>query len=301
LLALLMGWPGHASAGGDRQRASRLLRKGNELHDSGRYAEALATYREAYALYPSHKLHYNCALTYEAMGLHVQAARSIERFLARAGGSTPAKILKRATSLRRRLWRRLGAVEVRCSLPGAEVALDGRRQGVTPLSQRIFARPGPRRLSVTLEGYRDFVLDMQIRPGRSEVVDVQLQPASRQHLATEGWGRRHWAYTTAGAGGAVLLTSLILYGVGGSKGSAAHDRYQQAADAEEFKKQREAVLDARDMLAAGHVLLGAALVAGGVATYLLLTDEQPAPVQVGIAPTPSGGGVSLGIPFGRRP
>jgi len=298
LLVCVVIWPGEAAARDNRVRASALLRKGNTLHDQGRYPEALKRYRKAYDLFPSYKLHYNFALTLNAMGHHPEAAESLEQFLARAGEGTPATILNKANALRADLWRQLGAVRVTCRDKGALVKLDGRPRGNTPLSHRIYARPGRHRLTVELPGKGAYVRTLEFSAGRGMSLDVRLTAAG-QAPADEGWGRRHWAWTSIGAGGAMLLTSVILYGVGGSKGNAAHARYQESTSDEEFKRNREAVHDARDMLAAGSVLLVAALAAGGVGAYLLLTDTpaESAGARVGIAPGLSGGAISVEVPF----
>ena len=297
LLVCLVLWPGAAAARDARVRASSLLREGNTLHDQGRYREALALYREAYDLFPSYKLHYNFALTLNAMGHHPEAAESMEQFLARAGAGTPDTILQRANTLRAELWRVLGAVKISCPVKGALVKLDGRPRGTTPLSHRIYARPGRHRLTVEKPGQGTYSRTLDFSAGRGAGLEVRLGRAGTEGAAETGWGRRAWTWTAAGAGGALLLTSVILYGVGGGKGSSAHARYQESTTAEEFKRNREAVLDARDMLTAGHVLLGAALVAGGAALYLHLAHGPEDAPRVGISPGPRGGGLSVAVPF----
>jgi tetratricopeptide (TPR) repeat protein len=295
LLLVLMGWPCGAEARTDRERASTLLRQGNVLHDQGRHAAALKKYRRAHKLFPSYKLHYNFALTLNAMGHEPEAAESLEQFLARATDKTPKAILTKANALRGRLWRKLGVVKVTCSVPGALVKLDGLRRGVTPLSHRIFARPGRHRLTVEKQGHGRYSQTLEMSRGRSASLEVRLDPAGA--AAADGWGRRNWVWTAAGVGGGLFLTSVILYAVGDSKGDAAHRNYMAATTTEEFDRTRDGVLEARDMLAAGHVLLGAALAAGGAALYLFLTDGGTESTRVGIAPGPHGGGITVGVPF----
>ncbi len=68
----------------------------------------------------------------------------------------------------------LGHLAVRCSLPAAEVWVDGKQQGRTPLAATLALDPGPHHIEVRRDGYRAAVADLKLDLGA--VAEVTLDP-----------------------------------------------------------------------------------------------------------------------------
>lgn len=68
-------------------------------------------------------------------------------------------------------------LQVRSQPSGAEVYLDGQRQGTTPL--RLDARPGRRDLEIRRSGYDSYHETLQLRPGESHRIEASLQRSRR--------------------------------------------------------------------------------------------------------------------------
>lgn len=68
----------------------------------------------------------------------------------------------------------IGAIEIKLSKPGAEVYLDGVSVGKTPLAVLDRITPGKHALKIVLQGYRDFDRFVEVRLGRTTVVNVAL-------------------------------------------------------------------------------------------------------------------------------
>jgi hypothetical protein len=103
LIAVAVLWPARARGGGPTPEISRppevttpappaapapapvlsLVRRGNRLHELGRFAEALVLYERAYELYPRPAWLFNIAQCHRELGHHVMAIRTYELYLAK--------------------------------------------------------------------------------------------------------------------------------------------------------------------------------------------------------------------------
>ncbi|HET6345743.1 MAG TPA: PEGA domain-containing protein, partial [Myxococcota bacterium] len=70
-----------------------------------------------------------------------------------------------------------GAVLLRSSIMGAQVKVDGKSLGVTPLKAQALAA-GAHTLSLKKAGYQTLVRRVVVREGATEVVQMELVPAS---------------------------------------------------------------------------------------------------------------------------
>jgi PEGA domain len=68
----------------------------------------------------------------------------------------------------------IGHLSVHCSLPAAEVWVDGRQQGRTPLAATLALDPGAHHVEVRRDGYRPAIADIRLDLGA--VAEVTLDP-----------------------------------------------------------------------------------------------------------------------------
>ena len=204
-------------------------------------------------------------------------------------------------------------IAVRTTPPGATLYLDGRVLGRTPMEVRaalgthlvklvlrghapvarqVIARagevsvltmglgrgPGDRRVArrqAPASGERpveDGPLTQERRvkqnPLGGEPQDVD-DPVSRQRKK-----KAVLAYTSLAVGLAVAATAGMLYGVGASEGSEAHDAYMDARVQRDMNLYREDIEGARSKIIAGNVLMGVAAVALGFSIYQFVTRPE---------------------------
>jgi hypothetical protein len=76
------------------------------------------------------------------------------------------------------LQRKFGEIEVACEVPGAEILLDGRLVGHSPLGKSILLYPGAHELTVSKEGYLPLRKTFQIAGGQRTPFFFRL-PADR--------------------------------------------------------------------------------------------------------------------------
>jgi hypothetical protein len=134
-----------------RNKARQKLVEGVDLLRSGDYGEALTRFQDAYALVPSPKIHYNFGLAYLGLARRAEALEAFEKFLADAPDATK-DTRDKAEEHRRDLRTRVAFVDVTSDVAGADVLLDGRTVGRTPLAKPLYVDPGPHQIVVQKTG-----------------------------------------------------------------------------------------------------------------------------------------------------
>jgi hypothetical protein len=127
--------------GATRRAARAKLVQGVRLLRREDYQGALAKFEEAYALVPSPKIHYDLGLAQLGLSHDPDALEAFESFLSDAPGA-PADKRHKAEEYRAALRDRIGSVEIASDVDGAEVSIDGRSRGTTPLTRPILLAPG---------------------------------------------------------------------------------------------------------------------------------------------------------------
>jgi hypothetical protein len=125
-----------------RETARARLVEGVELLRQKLFAQALTKFDEAYALVPSANIFYDRGLAYQGLGRDADALEAFDAFLAHADHA-PAGTREKATHERETLRTRVATLAVASDPPGAEISVDGRRRGVTPLSGELYIDAGP--------------------------------------------------------------------------------------------------------------------------------------------------------------
>lgn len=158
-----------------QQEAIKLTQLGKAALDRGELDIALAHFQSSYKLYPSPNTRFNMALVYEKMGLASapDAIRAYRDFLA-ASDTRPNH---RAHAQRRivELERRLGRIHVTCNAEGAEVYVDGKEVGETPLTDVLYVVPGEHQLTITSSGFVPFVKTINVGAGMVDRTQVVLE------------------------------------------------------------------------------------------------------------------------------
>jgi hypothetical protein len=154
-----------AEAGPDatmRATARAKLVDGVAMLKRGDYDGALARFQEAYVLVPSPNIQYDFGLAYVGLGRSADALEAFERFLAEATDAPPAT-REKAEANRRGLRPRVAALTITTDVGGAEVLVDGRTRGITPLARPIYVEPGSHQFAARRPGSA---------PGPAQTVDV---------------------------------------------------------------------------------------------------------------------------------
>ncbi len=179
----------------------------------------------------------------------------------------------------------VGGIDLTCQVPGAEVLVDGRKVGMTPLIGPLSGLPaGIRTLEVRKEGHQTFSreVDIPVNAARTVVALLPELPTLVSARQTPFW--RNWGFwTAAGVGVAGLVLGVAMHLDANTQQDSA-DLYKQNGYAEKYWRPYQDKAD-REYLTAyiGYGLGAAGLVAAGVLLVLDLAtrpaEEKPAETQ----------------------
>jgi tetratricopeptide (TPR) repeat protein len=211
-----------------KSRAQALLKEGTAAYGRGDYATALDKFTAAYEIFPSPKLWFNIGQANRDLGRPVEAVAAFDRFLRDAGDAPPETVAEARRSAAE-LKTKLGQIKITCAIDGADVTVDGKPIGSTPLGEMVWTTPGRHQVAVQRAGFSPAIEDVVVATGQAAAVDFKLRPVDLR-LANAGSGglaigggpggserkpiyRRGWFWVAAGvvvaagAGAAVILSS----------------------------------------------------------------------------------------------
>jgi hypothetical protein len=111
-----------------------------------------------------------------ALGHSVEAVDALEHYLAEQGQELTAGRKAQVQALLREHQRRLGTVELRVNVDGAEITLDGQRVGQSPLLEPLKAVCGTHSIVVQKEGTAPWIRSVEVEAQRSLRLDATLAP-----------------------------------------------------------------------------------------------------------------------------
>jgi hypothetical protein len=158
-----------------KAQAQRLLTEGSALYEKGDYSGALDKFNAAYAAYPSPKLMFNIGQADRDLSRPVEALEAFEKFLASAADASPETIADARKSMAE-LREKLGRIRIDCETTGAEVNLDGKSVGVTPLPNLVWATPGRHQITASHESATPALENVDVTAGSVGTVTLRLRP-----------------------------------------------------------------------------------------------------------------------------
>ena len=150
----------------------RGLAASNEQH----FGEAAEEFEAAYRLWPEFKVLYNIAKVNVALGRPVESVDAFESYLERGGAQIRPE---RIEEVRREIdaqMARIGTIVVRSSRDGAEVRVDGRLIGTTPLARPVRVGAGKHTVEALVAGLPSQLRDVDIAGKDQLEIEFDLAP-----------------------------------------------------------------------------------------------------------------------------
>jgi hypothetical protein len=249
----------------DSAETRERFRRGVEFYDEGDYKLALIEFERAYQLSPSYKILYNIGQVHSQLGHYAKAVEWLNRYLQEGGERIPA-------DRQAEVKRELDTLHSRTALlavggtEGTEIVMDDEPLGKIPVAS-VRVNAGNHRLTAKKPGFLPQDRTLVLAGGDVENISFVLrpEPVATTKRAPETRTAAWVTWAGAGALGAgALVTGLVAMG-------SASDLKTLRETAGSSGAERESASDrARNFSIASDILLGSALVAGGVALYLTL-------------------------------
>lgn len=282
------------------KKAGALFDEGRAAFKKGRFAEARAAYLAAFRIHHHWQIAANLSDCERQLGLNRDAAEHLYFYVQNA----PEDRVQKAEIAMKDALLSVGMVRVNVSLDGAEVLVDGKSVGLSPLSAPLFVDPGQRTIAARYGDWPVVERTLDMLPGPTSDVSLVLHapdlPAQAapvvQVNSPSAEGPNPWlagggllASVAFATSGALLLAAADdeagrrasqVGALGGPSACASPPPGQETACSD-----LRASTDDEDLLralgASGFVLSGAALVA--TAVYVFWPEEAPS------EPSTSGG------------
>lgn len=176
-LAAAIAAPQRAHAQGEPAnvvQARQLYQQGISAFDKGEYAEAEKLLRQSYKLHPHPATLNNLAVALEKQERKAEAANEYTRLL-RTHREPPEERTKAEAALAR-LEPELGKLEVEVSVTGADVKIDGKWAGISPLPKPWCVAAGEHTVSAGKSGFTEASETVTAEAGQS--APVALTPTA---------------------------------------------------------------------------------------------------------------------------
>lgn len=296
------------------EKARQLFAEGVKAYLQSRWADARASFLAAWSLTQHYSIAGNLADCELKLGLYRDAAQHFAlyvREMAKDRSTTPAE-LKDGEERYAQARTKVGRADVRVSLPGADVYVDGKLIGNAPLTDPLFLDPGRHMIEARGDGYPPARADVDAKPGVAQAVVLTLV-----HSPTPPPERRSIVpgVVLGSVAGAALVTGIVVVAVGANKhasnsklGREIEEAHRTCVDgAASFDprcsslKDSASAADTLGRVGAG-LLVGAGAAAVGSAIYFLWPESKPrAPASSGVrvlpAVSPSSSGVFVSGTF----
>lgn len=133
--------------------ARRHYERGLSLYEDAAYDAALGELIRAYELRPAPILLYNIALVHRALNDHAAALAAFRQYEAASGKSLPDTRRAEVDTQISELEQRVAQVAVQVDVPDAEILIDNRLVGQSPLREPLLVNAGLRQLTVQHPSY----------------------------------------------------------------------------------------------------------------------------------------------------
>lgn len=199
----------------DANLATTHYRRANQLYVQGKYTASVIEYKKALAYKPdAWQLHRNISLAYHKMGDYSQALHHVTRFLTL---KPYTKDKARFTVLRDECLARLyGTAKLTVSIDGAQVFLDGKLIGTSPIKP-LRLRAGTYRLKIVHEGFKIAERSLMVTLGPAVAMYIELTKVEpivvkpiKRHRKRKTDLAYVFAWVTAGTGAAFLGTGIAM-------------------------------------------------------------------------------------------
>lgn len=293
--------PTDPASGTPGDRAAQFYQEGNALYDQGKYKEAEAKYQAAWDIQQSFDVAGNLGNVEMLVGQPRDAAEHLSYALRTFPlGGTPQK----KKFLQDRLAeakQQIGTLQVVVNVDRAQVLIDGKKVGESPVENEIFVVPGERTL-VVQRGRLKATKSLLVAKGSSQKVAVTLEAGPKKEILIAG----------AAVGGAGLVSGLVFTLLANGKSSdaealrgglAAGPGGRDACDRAENQTrcgELDGLVSDQGLFAnvAFWSFVGGGVALAGTGVYWLVTSSEPAPApRKGFRATPlvtaKGGGLLL--------
>jgi hypothetical protein len=167
--------PANPTAAFQQAEARTHFQTGVGHYQAGRYTEAIAEFQTAHRLYASPVILFNLAQAYRSDGQLSNAIATFRRYLEENPRLTPTQ-REDVEGVIREIDATRAVLSFEVEPSGAEVTLDGRVLGTSPLPRGVEVLPGPHEVAVSLAFHEPVTQTINVHAHERRLFQTTLHP-----------------------------------------------------------------------------------------------------------------------------
>jgi hypothetical protein len=163
---------------GRQGEARQRFQRGGQFYQDSDWAHAIEEFRAAYELWANPVILFNLAQAYRRDGQLTQATETYNRYLETAPNLTPTQRNEVSEAIRE-ISENRSVVTFEVEPAGAQVTLNGRDLGQSPIARNVEVLPGEYRVHVELANHEARDESFTIAAHDQHLVNVRLRPVAQ--------------------------------------------------------------------------------------------------------------------------
>ena len=298
-----------AAADTTSREAKAQFEQGVELFSDGQYEQAAIAFERAYELKPSYKILFNVGQVQNELRHYAAALEAYTLYLAEGGDKIDSRRREEVQHEVKRLNSLVGMLDVQTKVEGAVVFVDGRRQGETPLSGKIFVDLGEHEVLVKKDGEDIHKEIVKVAGGQSVTVKFEIKSKAEpvepvkpvEETAPpeedEESPGRIWTWVALGVGAAAAVGAGVTGGMSYSLVNDIKDDCDSSNNCPSDLRDDAEKAENLGNVSTALTVVAAVGIAAGVLLFFLEPgdDKEEAEVPVAIVPSAAPNGVGLAL------
>lgn len=161
-----------------KQLAKKYFREGVSYYESGKHAQALESFQKSYEIKPHWAIRFNLGLCYKELGMYVKAREEFNKFVEEGGSKINPSTKKQVEQAIAELNNIIAVVTIEVNVKKAEILMDGKTVGYTPMSDKVYLNPGSHILIIQKNGYESYREEFILSKGERKSFKIYLLPTS---------------------------------------------------------------------------------------------------------------------------
>lgn len=257
--------------------AGRLFGEGVRLFQNKSYTEALESFKKAYKIAPNYRVLYNIGSTTLLLGDYAAALYTFRRYLAIGGPKVSSARRQLVQTYLQRLTKRVAWLRITTDTAGAQVRIDGKQIGRTPIPKPLAVNPGQHEVVASRGSGPSASQQISLASGEQRslhLVITRYDTASSRPVKPLAAASRSYTrvWISAGVTGALTAATVVM---GVLALQAESDLKDETVT---FPASPSAIEAARDRTKsyslAADLLLAGSIVAAGLSAYFLIAERR---------------------------
>jgi hypothetical protein len=169
--------------------AKENFERGVFLFNAEDYKGALESFLKSYTMSPHSQIRYNIGLCYIHLKKDVLAATELELLAVEQGNEIDPDLLKQVEKAILELQKAIGTLVIDVDVKGAEIEVDGKKVGTSPLGRRIFLEPGDHNVHIRGEGGAEWTSTVHLEKGEKTTIKILItspEKSAKIETVTQG-------------------------------------------------------------------------------------------------------------------